>query len=105
MGRQGYVPLRRLGGVPLRGRWMFYLRLLCDGWRRTDGTLLLRPLEKSLLRSNKTLWGRTTETTWRPSTEKSLGVSFEIYVRRQWDIQRDAVTASPRNLVAGWEVI
>ena len=105
MGRQGYVPLRRLGGVPLRGRWMFYLRLFCDVWRRTDGTLLLRPLEKSLLRSNKTLWGRTTETSWRPSTEKSLGVSFETYVRRQWDIQRDVVTASPRHLVAGWEVI
>ena len=78
MGRQGYVPLRRPGGVLLRGRWMFYLRLFCNVWRRTDGTFLLRPLEKSLLRSNKTLWGRTTETTWRPSTEKSLGVSFEI---------------------------
>ena len=46
-------------------------------WRRTDGTLLLRPLETSLLRSNKTLCGRTTETFWRPFTEKSLCVSFE----------------------------
>ena len=74
-------------------------------WRRTDGSLLLRPLETSLLRSSKTLWGRTTETSWRLSTEKSLGVSLETYVRRQWNIQGDVVTASPRHYVAGWEVI
>ena len=73
--------------------------------RRTDGTLLLCPLETSFLRSNKTLQGRTTVTSWQSSTEKLMGVSFETYVRRQLDIQRDVVTASPRHLVAGWEVI
>ena len=73
--------------------------------RRTDGTLLLCPLETSFLRSNKTLRGRTTVTSWQSSTEKLMGVSFETYVRRQLDIQRDVVTASPRHLVAGWEVI
>ena len=73
--------------------------------RRTDGTLLLCPLETSFLRSNKTLWGRTTVTSWQYSTETLMGVSFETYVRRQLDIQRDVVTASPRHLVAGWEVI
>ena len=30
---------------------------------------------------------------------------LRTYVRRQWDIQRDVVTALPRHLVAGWEVI
>ena len=28
MGRRGYVPLRRLGEIPLRCRWMFHLRLV-----------------------------------------------------------------------------
>ena len=28
MGRRGYVPLRRLGDVPLRLRWVFHLRLI-----------------------------------------------------------------------------
>ena len=30
MGHQGYVPLRRLGDVPLRRRWVFHLRLVRD---------------------------------------------------------------------------
>ena len=30
MGRSGYVPLRRLGDVPLRRRWVFHLRPTCD---------------------------------------------------------------------------
>ena len=29
--------------------------------------------------------------------------SFETYLRRCWDVQRDVVTASPRHLVVGWE--
>ena len=28
MGHRGYVPLRHLGDVPLRRRWVFHLRLL-----------------------------------------------------------------------------
>ena len=32
-----------------------------------------------------------------------MGVSFETYLRRRWDVQRDVVTTSPRRLVAGWE--
>ena len=31
-----------------------------------------------------------------------MGVSFETYLRRHWDIQRDIVTTSLRRLVAGW---
>ena len=30
MGRRGYVPLRRLGNVALRRRWVFHLRLVWD---------------------------------------------------------------------------
>ena len=30
MGRGGYVPLRRLGDVPLRRHWVFHLRRTCD---------------------------------------------------------------------------
>ena len=30
MGRQRYVPLRRLGDIPLRRRWVFHLRLVRD---------------------------------------------------------------------------
>ena len=39
---------------------------------------------------------------WRSSTETSLGVSFESYLRRQWDVQRDVVTTSLTRLVVGW---
>ena len=31
-----------------------------------------------------------------------MGVSFETYLRRCWDVQRDVVTTSPQRLVAGW---
>ena len=99
MGRRGYVPLSRLGGVPLRCRWVFHLTL----WRGTDGTSI-RPLETSSWHTNKKLSRRTTETSWRCSTETTLGVSFETYLRRHWDLQRDILTTSPRRLVAGWEV-
>ena len=30
MVRRGYVPLRRLGDVSLRRRWVLHLRLTCD---------------------------------------------------------------------------
>ena len=33
---------------------------------------------------------------------RQLGVSFETYLRRHWDVQRDVVTTSLRRLVAGW---
>ena len=29
--------------------------------------------------------------------------SFETYLRRNWDVQRDVVTTSLRRLVVGWE--
>ena len=32
----------------------------------------------------------------------SLGVSFETYLGRRWDVQRDIVTTSPRRLAARW---
>ena len=32
----------------------------------------------------------------------SLGVSFETYLRRRWDVQRDVAATSPRRLNAGW---
>ena len=34
-----------------------------------------------------------------------MGVSFEAYLQRHIDVQRDVVTTSPRRLVAGWAVI
>ena len=74
-------------------------------WRRTDGTSSLRPLETSSQHTSKTSWRRTTETSWRRSTETSFGVSFETYLRRRWDVQKDIVTTLPRRLVAGWEVV
>ena len=30
MGRRGYVPLRRLGDVPLRRSWVLHFRLISD---------------------------------------------------------------------------
>ena len=63
-------------------------------WRRIDETSSLRPHKTSAQHTNKTLWRRTTKT-W-------LGVSFEKYLRRHWNVQRDVVTTSSRRLVAGW---
>ena len=31
-----------------------------------------------------------------------MGVSFETYLRRRWDVQRDVAATSPRRLNAGW---
>ena len=64
---------------------------------------MLRALETLLRRSNKMSWRRTTEMSWRRSTETSLGVLFETYLRRHWDVQRDVVTTSLRSLAAGWD--
>ena len=102
MGGRGYVPLRRLGDVPLRHRWVFIYDLFETSWRRTDWTSLFRPLQTSSRRSNKTSWRSTIETSCRRSIETSLGVSFGTHLRRHWDVQRDVVTTSPRRFVAGW---
>ena len=76
------VTLKRAGDVPQRRYWVFHLGLTGDvvetyqwdvvgciiwgllqtSWRRTDETLLLRPLKTSSRRSNKMSWRRTTET-------------------------------------------
>ena len=39
------------------------------------------------------------------TTKTSLGVSFETYLRRWWDVQRDVVMISLQRLVAGWVVL
>ena len=49
----------------------FIWDLLVTSWRRTNGTSSLRPHEMSSRHTNKKSWRRT--------TEKSLGVSFEMY--------------------------
>ena len=82
----------------------FIWDLLETSWRYTDLTSLLRPLETSSWRSNKTLWKRATETSWWRSAKTSLGVSFETHLRRCWDLQRDVITTSSRRLVVGWVV-
>ena len=102
MGRHGYVPLRRLGDVPLNVVGCFIWDLFEMSWRRTDGTSLVRTHETSSQHSNKTSWRRTTETSWLRSTETSLDVSFETYLRHRWDVQSDVVTTSSRYLVTGW---
>ena len=91
MGPREHVPLRRLGEVPLS---YFISDLFETSWRRTDGTSPLRPLETSLRHSNKAPRRRTTET--------SLGVSVETYLRRRWNKQRDVVTMSPQRFYVGW---
>ena len=102
MGRRGYVLMRRLGTVRLRRRWVFHLRLVWGVVETYWGDVVLRPHETSSQHTNKTLKRPTTEMSWQRSTETLLGVSFETYRRRRWDVQRDVVTTSPRRLVAGW---
>ena len=34
-----------------------------------------------------------------------MGVSFETYLQRHWDVQRDVVTTSVQRLVAGWVLL
>ena len=77
--------------------WCFIWDLFETSWRRTDGAPSLRPHETSSRHTNKTSWTRTTETV--------LDVSFETYMQRHWDIQRDVIMTSPRRLVAGWEIL
>ena len=88
--RRDNITVRSGGDVPQRRYWVFHLGLtgevvesyhqdvlvtcqrdvvgcfiwdlLETSWRRTDETLLLRPLETSSRRSNKMSWRRTTET-------------------------------------------
>ena len=90
------------------GNWdvigCFIWDLFETSWRRTDGTSSLHPHETSPQHTNKMLWRRTTETSWRRSTETLLGVSFEMYLRCCWDVQRDAVTTLLRRLVGGWDI-
>ena len=74
----------------------FIWDLFETSWRRTDGTSSLRFLQTLSWHTNKTS---------RRTTETSLGVLFETYLRSRWDIQRDVVTTSPRRLVAGWSSI
>ena len=105
MARRGYVPLRRLGDVSLRLCWMFYLRIIWDVMETYYETSSLRPLQTSSRHANKTSWRHTTETPWRRSTETLLGVSFETYTQRCWDVQRDVVATSPQRLIAGWHNI
>ena len=80
----------------------FIWDLFETSWRRTDGTSSLSSLETLSWHTNKTSWRRTTETYWWRSTEMPFGVSFETYLRRRWDVQRDVVTTSPWRLVTGW---
>ena len=70
VGRRGYIPLKRLGDVPLRLVWVFHLCLIWDVVETSsDGTFSLRPLKTSSRHTNKTSWRRTTETSWRRSTK------------------------------------
>ena len=96
MGHRWYVPLRRLGDVPLRHRWVFHLRLIWDVVGTYWWDVVITSLEMLSRHTNKTSWRRTTETSQRLSSEMSLGVSFETYLWCRWDVQRDVVTTSPR---------
>ena len=96
MWRRGYVPLRHLGDVHWDFVGCFIWDLFERSWRRTDESSSLRFFETSSWHCKLTQWRRTPETFWRRSTETSLGVSFETYLWRRWDVQRDVTMTSPR---------
>ena len=60
-----------------------------------------RSLETLSQCSLMTPWRRTTEMSWR-STEASLGVSFEMFLRRRCNGQKDVATTSSRRPLAKW---
>ena len=99
MGRRGY-------DVLVTYHWDVVGCLIWDlfetSWRRTDGTSSLRRLDTLSQHASKTSWRCTTETSWQHLTETSLGVSFETYLWRCWDVQKDLVMTSPQRLVASW---
>ena len=99
--RSGYVPLRRLGDVPLRGHWVFYLRLVWDAVETYWWDVVITSPWDIIATYQSDIVKTYTETSWRRYTETSLNPSFETYLRRHWDVQRDDVTTSPRRLVAG----
>ena len=88
MGRRGNVSLRCL--VLVTHHWdvvgCFIWDLFDTPWRRTDGTLLLLPLEMSSRRSIK----------------MTLSVSFRTYLRRHWDVQGGILMMSLWRLAVGW---
>ena len=112
---------RRTTGMSL-GHWVLHLGLTWDvvnkyhfdgvgyfiwdlfetSWRRTDGMSLLLRLEASWKHFNTTLQRRTTDTSWWRSNETSLIVSFETYLQRCWNVQRNVAMMSSQRLFAGW---
>ena len=86
MRRRVYVPFRPLVTYHWDAVGYFIWDLFETLWWHTDRASSLRPLDTSSKDASKTLWRRTTETLWRRSTETLLGVSFESYLRRRWDV-------------------
>ena len=104
MGNRGYLPLRRLGEVPLRRRWVFYLRLVWDVMETNWWDVVVTSSWDVVTTFQ---WDVVETYHWDVSvrfTETSLGVLFETYLWRCWDIQRDVVTTLARCLVAGLEL-
>ena len=104
MGRGGYVPLRRLSDVALRRHWVFHLRLVWDvvetyWWDIviTSQWDVITTYQQDVVKTYH--WDVLAAFHW-----DVVGVSFETYLRRYWDVQRDVATTSPRRLVAGWVI-
>ena len=85
MGASFETYLRRPGDLLMRRRHYVPLRRGHDMPIRCLEDVPLRRLDEVLI-------------------ETSLGVSFETYLRRRWDLQRDDVPTSSRPLVAGWVI-
>ena len=98
-GCSGYVPMRRLGDVPLRFRWVLHLKLVWYVVETNWWEVVITSHETSSRHTNKSLWRLPL---WRIGDV--LGVSFGTYLQRRWDVQRDVVTTSPQRLVAGWVI-
>ena len=74
MGRRGYVPLRHLGDVPLRRRWVFYVSLIWD------------VVETSLGVSFETCLRRREDVTLRRLSDVPLRRRWVFHLRRTCDV-------------------
>ena len=96
IGRRRYVLLIPFGDLPLRRRWVFHLRLVWD-------VLMGRPCDVLLRRRRDIPIRCCTDVPLTRFGKTWLSVSFETYLQRRWEVQRDVVKISLWRLVAGWE--
>ena len=100
MGRRGYIPLRRLGDIPLIRGWVFHLRLIWDVVETYWWDVPLRRGHDVPIRGRENVPLRCLDNV-------PLRRHWVFHLRHTCDVAgtyRETSTASPQRRVAGWEI-